>query len=130
MHHGPCTAAELTQRADARANATEFDTRVRDAENRVRAGVRNHPLNQNQFDSLASAAFNSGGGINPVLGDADNNDDIGAAMHMRNMVHVHNHDVHGNIAGPPVISRGLINRRAGEVAQYNTPVAPPAGRRR
>ncbi len=129
-HLGPCTAAELTQRADAGANATEFDTRVRDAETRIRAGVRHRPLNQNQFDALVSAAFNSGGGIAPALRDADNNNDVGVAVHLRKMVHVHNRDQHGNIAGPPVISRGLVNRRAEEITQYNTPIAPPAGRRR
>ena len=55
---------------------------------------------------------------------------LGVAVHLRSMVHVHNRDQHGNIAGPPVISRGLVNRRAEEIAQHNTPIAPPVSRRR
>ena len=62
--------------------------------------------------------------------DADNNNGVGLAEHLRNMIHVHNRDAHDNIARPPVVSPGLAHRRASEIAQYITPVAPLAARRR
>lgn len=124
VHHGPCTAAELAQRADANANDTEFNRRVHRAESAVRNGVNARQLNQNQFDALVSASFNSGNQLDPALIAANTNNDTAVAVHLRQLVMVHNHDAHGHMVGPPTLSRGLVNRRAGEITQYNTPISP------
>ncbi len=130
VHYGPCTAEELSRPADAAQNQADFDARVRVAEDAVRNGVPGRLLNQNQFDALVSAAYNSGGGMTGVFAQADRGNDIGVVDQMRRNVIIHRHDAQGHRVGPPVVSRGLINRRAGEIAQYNGPIAPVPARGR
>ena len=132
MHYGRCSAAETAQRADANANNTAFNRRVRHAEDIVRGGVNGRQLNQNQYDALVSAAYNSDTQLAPAMRAANHSDDTGVAVHLRLLVMVHNRDAHGHVVGPPVVSHGLVNRRAGEVTQYNAPVppAPTLGQRR
>ena len=130
VHQGPCTAVELAQRADDKANATKFNDGIRDAEGRIKRLVLNRQLNQNQFDALVSVAFNSGAGVNPALREADNNNDVGVVVVLRGLVLIHHRDAKGNIVGKAEVSVGLVHRRAGEIAQYGAPVVPAAGRGR
>lgn len=85
----------------------------------VRAMVR-VPLNQNQYDALVSFAYNIGtgrGGFpdSTVLRRLNAGDYRGAADAMAAW----------NKSGGEV-NQGLINRRAGEIAQFNTAAAPAA----
>ncbi len=124
VHYGPCTPEELNRPANPAQNQADFDNRVRAAEDAVRDGVPNRHLNQNQYDALASGAYNSGGGMTGAFAQADRGNDAGVADQMRRNVLIHRHDAQGHRVGPPVASRGLANRRAGEIAQYNRSVAP------
>ena len=130
VHYGPCTAEELSRPANAAQNQADFDARVRVAEDAVRANVNTRALNQNQFDALVSGAYNSGRGMAQVYTHANDGDDVGAMDQMRRNVLIHRHDAQGNAIGRPIVSRGLVNRRAGEIADYNRPVAPSVGGRR
>ena len=116
--------------ADAAQNQADFDARVRVAEDAVRNGVPGRLPNQNQFDAVVSAAYNSGGGMTRVFAQADRGNDIGVVDQMHRNVIIHRHDAQGHRVGPPVVSRGLINRRAGEIARYNGPIAPVPARGR
>ena len=130
VHYGPCTPEELSRPADPAQNQADFDARVRTAEAAVRANVNARTLNQNQYDALVSGAYNSGRGMAQVYTHANNGDDVGAMDQMRKNVLIHRHDAQGHSVGPAIVSQGLVNRRAGEIAQYNRPVAPAAGTRR
>lgn len=130
-HYGPCRADELSRPADAVRNQADFDARAKAAEAAVRANVNTRHLNQNQYDSLVSGAYNSGRGMASTYASANSGDDVGAVGQMRRNIMIHQHDAHGHAVGPPKVSRGLINRRASEIAQYQHPVAaaPARGRR-
>ena len=130
VHYGPCTPEELNRPANPAQNQADFDNRVGAAEDAVRNGVPNRQLNQNQYDALASGAYNSGTGMTGAFAQADRGNDAGVADQMRRNVLIHRHDAQGHRVGPPVVSRGLVNRRAGEIAQYNRPVAPAPARGR
>ena len=130
VHYGPCTSEELNRPANPAQNQADFDDRVRAAEDAVRNGVPNRRLNQNQYDALASGAYNSSGGMTGSFAQADRGNDAGVADQMRRNVLIHRHDAQGHRVGPPIVSRGLVNRRAGEIAQYNRPVAPVPARGR
>ena len=130
LHYGPCTSEELSRPANPAQNQADFDARVRAAEAAVRANVNMRTLNQNQYDALVSAAYNSGRGMAQVYTHANNGDDVGALDQMRRNVMIHRHDAQGHSVGPAIVSRGLINRRAGEIAQYSRSVDPSGGRRR
>ena len=130
VHYGPCTPAELSRPANPAKNQADFDARVKTGEVAVRANVNARTLNQNQYDALVSGAYNSGRGMAQVYTHANNGDDVGAIDQMRRNALIHRHDAQGHAVGPAIVSRGLVNRRASEIAQYNRPVAPAVGARR
>ncbi len=121
-HGGPCTPEELRRVVNAQQAETEFQSRVAEAEQRVRAQVPNRRLSQNEFDSLVSTVFNTGVRDNRTLLDAVSREDDATAQRERgDLVHTHNHDAQGHPVGPPRRDRGLVNRRRAEQEQYDRP---------
>lgn len=121
-HLGACTADELRRTVDADAARREFRQRVDEAARRVREQVPDRMLTQNQFDALTSATYNTRRADNQrMLNSANRNDDAAVARQLGELVNTHNHDAAGHPVGPAVRSQGLVNRRDGEIAQYNTP---------
>ncbi len=125
VHYGPCTPEELSRPANPAQNRADFDARIRSAEGAVRHAVPHRPLNQNQYDALVPGGYKSGRGMRGAFVRADRGNDGGVADEMRRNVLIHRHNAQGQLMGPPIVSRGLISRRADEVAQYNRPVPQP-----
>ena len=118
-HIGPCTAEELATPVSQQQIQQTMDASVRRFEQRVRDGVPGRQLNQNQFDALASFVFNVPRGEgNRVLDMANRGDDAAVAREMTGAVYYHPRDANGVRLHQPVLSRGLVNRRNGEVTQY------------
>jgi lysozyme len=108
MHMGPCTAEDLADGAIDRGTATTMlQQDLRTAEAAVNRNIT-VPLNQNQFDALASFTFNVGGGklrgstLRSVL-NSGHYDEVGSEMQRWS---------HGGT--------GLAARRANEAAMFNT----------
>ena len=126
-HHGPCTVDEIARQVDDAGAAAELTRRIHAAERRVRQRVLHRALNQNQFDALVSAVYNSGAEMDHALEHVDNNDDSQAIARIRSLVYVHNRDAHGQVVGAPVRVPGLVNRRESEVEQFDQPVGHVGG---
>ena len=121
-HAGPCTAAELARPVDAGQAQAEFQRRMNAAAQRVRNQVQNRPLTQNQFDALVSATYNTRAEDNQAfLASANHPNDAAVVRQLGELVHTHNHDARGRVVGPAIRSQGLVNRRNGEIQQFQTP---------
>ena len=106
-HKGPCSPAELRTLVPAE---------------RVRQGVPNRRLTQNQFDALASFAFNVPRSLAATaFQQANAGDDDAVQRTINGAVYLHAHDAHGHARGPAVRNQGLANRRDSEARQYARP---------
>ncbi len=122
VHAGPCTAAELARPVDAAQARAEFQRRMSAAAQRVRDQVQSRALTQNQFDALVSATYNTRTQDNQAfLASANHPDDAAVVRQLGELVHTHNHDANGRAVGPAIRSQGLVNRRNGEIRQFQTP---------
>ena len=116
VHRGPCTSEELKRPVSAAAVATEFSSRVTDAERTVRTTVVNQVLNQEQYDALVSYTFNMGRkGAAKTLELVDEGKLQQAATKISSMIRVRVKSKHSSKL---VIARGLIARRAQESAPF------------
>ena len=115
-HKGPCTAAELKRPVSAADISAEFSSRVADAEKTVRVRVKHQVLDQDQFDGLVSYTFNVGPrGAGKVLELVDKGKLREAAAKMSLMTRVRVKTKHGSKL---VLARGLVSRRAEEIAPF------------
>ncbi len=118
-HLGPCTPEELQRTVlPEQANAI-LQTRIRDAEQRVRAIVTDQQLTQEQFDAAVSFAYNSSRqNTYDALVPANRGDMALVARKMMLNVMLTPRDRNGRKIGPAKLSRGLLNRRQRESAPF------------
>jgi len=113
-HRGPCSKEELARPVSAAAVEAEFARRVVEAEGGVIRMVRVQKLPQDQFDALVSLTYNAGvHGTRNVYSLVDTGRLAEAARQIRTMTSV-------RVNGKSVVARGLIARRAGESAPFDT----------
>lgn len=117
-HLGPCTPAELLRPVSLVEVDTQLAIRVRDTEEAVRRGVRNHQLTQEQFDALVSFTFNVGvRGARSTFAAANQGLLREVTTHMNRNVYVHPRDANGHRLAP-VRLPGLVNRRREETRPF------------
>ncbi len=118
-HLGPCTQEELQRTVlPEQANAI-MQSRVRDAEQRVRAIVKDRQLTQEQFDAAVSFAYNSTRqNTSDALVPANRGNMAAVVQKMMLNVMITPRDSHGHKAGQAKLSRGLLNRRQRESAPF------------
>jgi len=114
-HRGVCTEEELGKKVSTEMVDQAFERKVREAEGIVRRNIT-VSLNQAQFDSLCSLAYNAGaGGSSTTFKFVNKNDFSGAAANMALMIKV---QVIEKGKKKYVIAPGLIKRRAEEAAPF------------
>lgn len=112
LHRGPCTAEELARPLTAAQIESSFRAAVRQAERAVQRGVNRHQLTQEQFDALASFAFNTGAGrAQRVFQRVNRGDLAGAAAAIRGYTFTSRN---GHMVPMP----GLVSRRREESAPF------------
>lgn len=114
-HRGVCTKEELGKKVSVEMVDQQFEREVADAEGIVQRNIT-VSLNQAQFDSLCSLAFNAGAkGSSSTFNFVNKSDFAGAAANMALMIKV---QVIEKGKKKYVIAPGLIKRRAEEAAPF------------
>lgn len=118
-HMGPCTPQEMHTPVPPAMIRNSMDHSINHFADMVRRGVPTRTLTQNQFDALASYAYNAPyHTAQSVLRDAEAGNDAAVTSTINTTTYIHRHDAQGRTVGGAVYSRGLANRRQGEVEQY------------
>ncbi|RDK02757.1 lysozyme [Paraburkholderia lacunae] len=118
-HLGPCTPEELKRTVlPQQANAV-LQSRVQDAERRLRAIVTERQLTQAQFDAAVSFAYNSSNvNTRQALSPANGGHMTDVVSQMMSNVMITPRRPDGTAAGPAQRSQGLVNRRVRESAPF------------
>lgn len=120
IHIGPCSGAPSEARFAGGITRLQGEQLFHNELTRFENMVHNQarvPLSQEQFDALASFAYNHGN-INALLPDLNN-------RRFANIPAIMNQYIRGRVGGGLVVMRGLINRRAAEAQLFTTGRYPP-----